>query len=318
MTSGLDKIICTQDVAGEREWFRSHFSNYTNLETEFGGHWPVGGFAPGNNNFIWEIPPDSTLNLRQIKFEKILSLYRCRTDYVDPRWCDTNQLLSNVTFSSKLSNKKAQVITLTRSGTVFFEKLIYSKFGYIETTPHVFVGAEDVNQKIISVCESQQPDVFVVYRKDLWGWVLSRIIASKTEFVNNQNVTVWVHGQHADVINKIQPFEVLESELDTAVEHAFAFWNSVCHLRTIFRNFNFYIIEYSDLISAVKHEFDTKIPYNKQAVIKNYKELETCFYQNYLLTLAERQRNAIKHLESMMCYDLEYFFQLYNTSYESI
>ena len=71
----MNNIIFTQDAPGERAWLATQFPDYENLETEFGGKWPAEHFSRDRNT-IWEIPPDSLLDVTTVNCTKYKSLYQ--------------------------------------------------------------------------------------------------------------------------------------------------------------------------------------------------------------------------------------------------
>jgi hypothetical protein len=298
----MDKIICTQDIPGEREWVQSQFPGYVSLETEFGGKWPNNSFAPGASNYIWEIPVESTIALNTIAQEKILSVFsNSALSFIDHRWCDTNKLLSKLSFETSSLKNTAVVITHNRCGTVFLEKMIYNNYGYTKLRDHTPLGDPDINQQVNNLCNTHSPDVFVVYRNNLWDWITSYAVAKRSEYIDSQQKLVWVHEFNQEVLNSLNPFDITEDfVLERAVQSE-SNWNSICHLRTQFPNLNFFVLEFSYLTESTVQQYDSKIDYSKNNFIKNYAEMKEIFYQKYSPLMQQQQANAIRHLKAMNC-----------------
>jgi hypothetical protein len=300
----MDQIICTQDVPGERAWLESCFPNYKNLQTEFSGMWPNNKLILNNTNCLWEIPPDSDIKLDQILSDKILSLYKVNDKFIDPRWCQTEKLITNLNFDSEsnCNQKLAQVITFSRAGTVFLEKLLYTHLGYKELTPHLTLGAGFEEQcDVLQLITDRRPDVFLVYRNNWWEWATSVFISRRTGWIREDGKYVCPHGYHTIDWSQIEPFSVTADELSDLHNWVFASWNAFCDLRSKCRDLNFYLLEFSDLIQIKKEKLDSKIVYNKKDLIENYSTLKELFVQQYLPLFHHYQTNAVQHLKTMKC-----------------
>lgn len=304
----ISKIICTQDLPGEREWINSRYPGYKNLETEFSGHWPSEIPDSTVESVIWEIPPDSTINLSNLNNTKELSLFRPCNTFVDPRWCDTEYLLTDVKFlSNRPRSKYAQIITFARAGTRFLEQILYNHLEYTELSEHKFLGTTDINQEVHNLCAEHSPDVFLIYRPDWWEWATSNFIAIRNRYFDTSTNKMWSPHSISDINwESTQIFTVSNQELDQLPEAVKSNWNSFCHLRTQFPNLNFYVIDFFSLIQQSKYvNLDTKIKYNKTKLISNYQTLKYRFDLEHLDNLKKFEYNAVSHLKRMNCLSLE-------------
>jgi hypothetical protein len=296
----MDKIICTQDVEGERPWLESQFPKHCNLQTEFSALWPDQRLAPGNNNFLWEIPPDSKIDLDSIEFEKNFSLYQFNPEYVDHRWCQTEQLVSNLEFGVGEKSDLAQVITFGRCGTVYLEKLLYEHLGYQKLDEHTAMSLPRENP-VVHMIENSRADVFMLYRKDWWEWAVSHFIARSQHTVNEHGQPRWPHSADNIDWTQVSPIEIDPAQLQNLHDYVLSNWNGYCHLRSKFRDLNFYVLEFSELIQVQRKNLDTKLSYKKSNLIKNYSEIKNMFEQQYLSRFVRYQTNALAHLQSMKC-----------------
>jgi hypothetical protein len=300
-----NKIICTQDVPGERAWVEGLYPEYQNLQTEFSGLWPSATpVDTADQNLLWEIPPDSSLNLDNIDGEKTLSLYQFNNNFVDPRWCLTDSLITTQHFGHSSKSTLAQIITFTRCGTVFLEKLLYQHYDYTELSPHCMVGEVSSNQKIENLVGAHKPDIFIVYRNNWWEWITSRVIAQHLEWFEESSVRpLWIHAEHEDKFqwNNIEPIKITDQIFTEQIDAIFANWNAICHLRTKFRDLNFHIVEFSNLIQAKKDNLDRPIKYKKRNLISNFDDAKLIFEQSYLPNIIKYQTNALQHLTTMKC-----------------
>jgi hypothetical protein len=295
----MNKIVFTQDVPGEREWLATQFPGYENLETEFSGKWPAVPFAQ-NHNTLWEIPPDSTMDVSAVVCDKHKSLYQLDLDFISPKWCDSSHLLlNNLDFTSQPRAKKAQVLHFPRSGTVFLESILFRKCGYDKDrgwnqvdpiSDHAAMGGND--QVLYNLLTKSQPDIFLCYRSDWWAWALSILISKNFDYWHYLDVVDW---------DQLPPFEVSARDFDYLVAEVRARWQALCHMRTQFPHFNFYIFEFSELIKN-GHLTDHKaINYDKKKLIANYTQAETLFKSEYLSKFQVWEKNSIGHLQTMRC-----------------
>ena len=300
-----NKIICTQDVPGERAWVENLYPEYQNLQTEFSGLWPTAVPTDlADQNLLWEIPPDSLLNLHNIYNNKTLSLYQFNDNFVDPRWCLTDSLITTQCFEHSPKLTLAQIITFTRCGTVFLEKLLYQYHGYTELSPHCMIGEVTSNQRIENLVDLHRPDIFIVYRKNWWEWITSRIIAKNLEWVEESVARpLWIHAEHEDRFqwNDIAPVELTDKIFTEQIDAIFANWNAICHLRAKFRALNFHIVEFSNLTQSKKDNLDRPIKYEKRKLISNYDVAKETFERSYLPSILKYQTNALQHLITMKC-----------------
>jgi hypothetical protein len=68
-----------------------------------------------------------------------------------------------------------------------------------------------------------------------------------------------------------------------------------------YRDLNFYIFEYSELIKHQSLTSHKRINYDKKAFFKNYDEIEEIFNQDYKNILCTWSARCINHLSKMQC-----------------
>lgn len=292
-------IVFTQDVPGEREWLQTQFPGYKNLETEFGGKWVNPKFNRDENT-IWEMPPDSVLDVTDIPCAKYKSFYQHDTAFISPRWVDSNRvLLNNVEFPGQSRATKAQVLHFARCGTVFLESILYTVCGYSKDqgwnqsdpkSDHAFLGGDDKN--LYKLVEKSNPDIFLCYRKDWWAWATSTLISKHFDYYHYNDAVNW---------EELEPFAVTVNDLDILSQEVRANWQSLCHFRTCFTHLNFYIFEFSDLIKHSDLTDHRKINYNKKALISNYNDTQALFENMYLPKFQVWEQNCLAHLKAMNC-----------------
>jgi hypothetical protein len=304
----MNKIIYTQDVPGERAWLAKKFPDFENLETEFGGKWPP---VPFHNlqNTIWEIPPDSHVDISNVDCDKYKSLYQLDTKFISPKWCDSNLLLLNkLDFTAQPRAKKAQVLTFSRCGTAFLESILYGPCGYDKDRgwnkldprgDHAFLGGNDT--LLYNLIEKSQPDIFLCYRNNWWGWATSVLIAKIFDYFHYYDSVLW---------EKLKPFEILAQDLDKLAAEVRANWQSLCHFRTQFPHLNFYIIEFSELIKNADLTNHQGIEYNKKHLITNYDQAQMLFNTTHLPKFNQWQNNCLGHLQTMKCQIITNFDKL--------
>ena len=296
-----NKIIFTQDVPGEREWLSTQFPEFNNLETEFSGKWPAVPFTQDSNT-LWEVPPDSLLDVSTVNCTKYKSLYQLDTSFVSSKWCEADHLLINdLKFEPQPRAKKAQVLTFSRCGTVFLESILYKKCGYDKnrqwnpldpTADHVFLGSNDTDAELYKLVNNVQPDIFLCYRANWWAWAISVLISKHFDYYHYQDNVAW---------DAAEPVTITIDELDTLVREVRANWQSLCHFRTQFTHLNFYIFEFSELIKNNHLTQHRAISYNKKRLISNYDQLQTVFEALYQPKFELWQKNCIGHLQTMGC-----------------
>jgi hypothetical protein len=299
----LNKIIFTQDVPGEREWLDSQFPDYINFESEFSNKWSPGGISDQYTNAIWEIPPDSNLDVSSFKFEKIKSTFLPDT-FVNNNWCYADSMISNLIFESNVARAShAQILHFPRSGTRFLDSILYGPCCY-QKTKHIGPSSIDKeNDESYQLIENLRPDIFINYRNDWWGFASSLIISEVYGYYHHDNKPDW---------SKLAPFKITQSHLDMVRHRARSIWNFLCGVRTKFTDLNFYIIEFSELIKHQVLTSHTKLKYNKNLLIENYDEAKKWFYDDYLEIMLTYQTNGLRHLTAMNCVTITDFKKFYN------
>lgn len=304
-----NNVIFTQDLPGERAWLAAQFPGFQNFETEFSGKWPKELFVE-NQNTIWEVPPDSALDVSSNNCNTYKSLYQLDKEFVSSRWCDASKLLINqLKFDSQPRAEKAQVLHFGRCGTVFLESILFGKCGYtkdrgwLTSTPksdHVFMGGEG-DRALYDIVNKSQPDIFLCYRSDWWEWATSTLVSKKFDYYHYYDKVNW---------NNFPSFRVSVEDIDKLAAEVRANWQSLCHFRTQFPHLNFYIFEFSDLIKNSHLTEHRAIAYSKKNLIQDYEELQALFNRMYLKKFCTWQQNCLAHLTTMKCKTLTNFDDL--------
>jgi hypothetical protein len=289
----MNKIVFTQDVPGEREWLESLFPLHENLRSEFGNTWPTAVPTDLHYPLIWEIPPESTVDVSKIAFDKIKSLYTIDDEFIANSWCESSTLLSNkLTFSHSPRSKFAHILTFTRTGTVFLEEVLYNKCGYIKKRNHSLVPDKnsDSSKTLYKFIEDRRPDIFIPYRTDWWEWLVSVMISRKYDWYHHYSKVEW---------DKLEPFDLARDDIDLLVSMVKHHWQGLCHLRTKFPNLNFYVVEFSDIIANDRLTNHRAVSYNKKLLVKNYDSMKTLFEVEYLSNFRRWERNILGHFKTM-------------------
>ena len=303
-----NNIVFTQDVAGEREWLHQRFPGCHMFETEFGGRWPEEPFVQ-NFDGVWEIPPDSHKVLNNVSGTIYKSMYQLDTNFASPRWCDADRLLiNNFDFVPQSRSSKAQVIHFARSGTVFLESILYTHCRYKKDrmwnpadrwADHYWMTSNDT--EFYKIIQHSLPDMFFVYRKNWWQWLVSLQISMHHGYHHHFNNIDW---------NSLEPFEITAASVDNTVSMVKAAWNGLCHFRTQFPNLNFYIVEFSDLIKNQHLTAHQSIAYDKKRLVKNYNEAQQWFESDYCDKFDLCARRCLDHLQVMGCQTIQNFDHL--------
>lgn len=288
----MNKIIYTQDVPGERNWISSQFPDFENLETEYSGKWSTNLFS-NKQNTIWEIPPDSMLDVSTIDCIKYKSLYQLDIDFISNRWCESEQLLiRNLKFDSQPRAEKAQVLTFYRTGTIFLESILYQICGYAKGGDLALLASTDDSKMIYDLAKTSQPDIFLCYRSDWWEWIVSVLISEKFDYYHYDSDIDW---------QQLESFEILLQDFEHWANIARSNWQALCHFRTQFPNLNFYVFEFSTLVKNKHLTNHRSIKYDKKSLISNYSQAKTLFETQYLLKFQLWEKNCVRHLQTMNC-----------------
>ena len=301
-------IVFTQDLPGEREWLKRCFPGHEILETEFSGKWPIEPFTQ-TFSAIYEIPPDSVMDVSAINVPKYKSLYRLDENFISPKWCQADGLLINgLKFGSVPKASIAQVLHFPRSGTVFLESILYTKCGYTRnkgwnsaspTSDHYQLGGNDT--LFYEMIENVLPDIFFCYRKNWWEWCVSNCISKKYGYFHHYDSVNW---------DSFSSFEIAQDHIEDLVRETTAVWNAMCHFRTRYPNLNFYIFEYSELIKHQQLTSHQKINYDKKQLISNYSSAKDFFESKYQSQFDRWASNSLSHLQTMNCKVLNDFDSL--------
>jgi hypothetical protein len=288
----MNKIIYTQDLPGERDWLASQFLDFENLETEFSGKWPTKPFS-NDHNTIWEIPPESMLDVSTVDCIKYKSLYQIESDFISHRWCDSDQLLiRDLKFNSQPRSKQAQVLTFFRNGTMFLESILYETCGYVKGENHALLAAADQSKSTYDLAKKSRPDIFLCYRSDWWEWITSVLISEQFDYYHYDSDVSW---------EQLTSLEILPQDFEKWANIVRTNWQALCHFRTQFPDLNFYIFEFLTLIKNTHLTKHRSINYNKKNLINNYQQAKTLFETQYLSKFQLWEKNCVNHLQTMNC-----------------
>lgn len=290
-----NKIIFTQDIEGERSWLSNQFPDHINLETVFSGKWFNDQPQEGNNGYLYEISfrdySWDTLFLDK-NLPKIKSIYSNSSDdlFLSSWWAESDNFIHNLTFTNKEKSKNFIILNLARSGTMFAHSLISKKL--IEFTPHVSTGVHGENIDLAETIKANNLTVFLTYRKNVWEWCTSNLIANKFGFYHHysyrkENYTTMTANKE---------------DLDALLKMQLATWNFWCNLKCYIPDLNCYLLEFDDIIKKYKDVTNhVAVPYVKNNIILNYKEIEKVFDNEYRSKFEKIVTNGSTHLKNMNC-----------------
>lgn len=300
-----NKIIFTQDVLGEREWLRSTFPDYNNLETHSSGLWNVDFPDLSTENNLYEMSFRDPTNYNQIENSSITKIKSFYTDdystvlFDNKNWVYSTSFVSTANYQPWEDKPKFWVLHLARTGTVFVESLLQKH--RIKHRRHV--GAESDSQ-LISVYQEckNNPDInFVfVYRDAMWETFTSTVLA-KTNGYHHQTGFDWSSAAPVTITH--------DHMLDfySVVVFTFNFW---CNLRSMLPSHSFTVINGSE--AFVKYRQFTNhgpVVYDKTKLITNYLDAKKQWYLFFDRRLQNIVQNTISHLSKMHCKkDLDYLF----------
>jgi hypothetical protein len=330
----MNYIIFTQDIYGERKWLENQLPNCQNFETIHSKKWPSDRPVDLETNSIWEVPPDFTKNVSDWSGRKIKSLFDPTKLESTNRWLDADDLLFDPEyFSHGPRSNKALVLHVARSGTVLLETILqnHCKYeqisdwgggpatsikpgGLVETVRkhawpyhpnYVSDNGQELGIAEYAIINNQQPDVFFLYRADWWGWITSTIIG---------NHKGYFHYNDMPDLSSTPLIEIRREDLDQSTTLIKYVFNNLCHMRTVFRNINFYVFEYGDLIKNQSLSDHRKIPYDKKLLFTNYDQMQKTFEEEYLETLNLYRDRFINHVTKMKCQTPTNFNNIYSSN----
>jgi hypothetical protein len=313
----MNYIVFTQDIPLERDWLNNKIPNCQNFETMFSGHWPSEIPTETSVDTIWEVPAEFKDNVESWPGKKIKSLFDLNHDQIDDRWCDSDDIIFDNCFTSGPVSKKALVLHLPRSGTKFLESILTNHCHYdriidrgppslmnysmgnvwairthhIPHNPNV-VGDNGENYGKIDydIIQDHQPDIFFVYRKNWWDWLTSMVILQHTGAFHYNTVP------DLTLVPSILITEDSITKLQNMIKYAF---NNLCQMRHKFKDLNFYIFEFSELIKNQTLTKHSKINYDKKSLIANYDEAKQLFDSKYLKNIELYEKRCVAHLTKM-------------------
>jgi hypothetical protein len=303
----MNYIVFTQDIPGERDWLKKKFAHCEFFESPGSGKWPGEHPISLAHDSVWEVPPDTTDDVSNWPGQTLKSLFNLDFDTVTNRWADSDNLLIDPDqFNRSNLSNKALVLHLPRSGTVFLQTILSNYCGYKQIVDWV-PGKRDlpINHHVphlpttsdLGVVEhnlitQHQPDIFFVYRKDWWDWVISNLVGIKIGYFHYDNVP--------DLSN-IPLLHITKNDIEELVEAVKYSFNNLCYLASKFRNLNFYILEYSELITHQSLTDHKKINYNKKELFENYDEMMEVFDRDFKDVLCTWSARCLNHLATMEC-----------------
>jgi len=293
-----NKIVFTQDTAGERNWLNSQFCNFTNLETNSSGKWETNFPKNGNNSQLYEIAYSDSHNLKKLLacgLDRVKSFYSNCPELAikdNKYWVCANEFTSTATYASFEDKPKFWVMHIARSGTVFVETLL-KKF----RTAHCHhTGIHPNNEVLLDYWQHahSHPEValVLVYRPQLWEVLTSTVLAIQYGYHHSDNFN-W---------NLVKPIELTVKHMlhfESVLIRTLNFW---CNLRSLLPSHSFLLLDGSKMISNYSHLVEhNKVNYNKQQLISNYIHAQNQWYDQFDSTATEMLNNAIMHLSAMNC-----------------
>ena len=305
----MNYIVFTQDIPGEREWLKEQFADCTFLETRDSGKWPKSYPVDLGQDCVWEVPPDMNDDTTHWPGQTVKSLFDINFKTITNRWTDSDRLLfGSYKFDRTYKSDKALVLHLPRSGTVFLQTVL-TNCGYDRITDWLPANPTVINHSVPQLPDNsesdleigkieynfiiqQQPNIFFVYRKDWWEWIVSNIIGQKVGYF---------HYDTMPNLSNIPLLHITKKDIENLVDAVKYSFNNLCYMACTFRELNFYIFEYSDLIKNQSLTDHKKINYDKKSFFKNYDEMKEMFDHNYKNILNLWSERCLTHLADMQC-----------------
>lgn len=291
----MNKVIFTRDVDGERNWINKKFPDCTNLETIHSGEW----YSNDSDTAIYEIPYSnefpSVIDYKTVETYK--SIYPVDDDIIliDRNWCNASNLVYDIDFSTfqDLPNEFVQTFTFSRAGSEFVESLLEKR--YKTLFYHQRIKIAKFNKNMVNVLHKKTDvTIALVYRSNWWEWLVSMLITEPYGATHcNNNVQGWQYAEPIDITTA----DILL--LQTDIIQTWDYW---CNLRNIFPNYDFYLLEFSDVISRYASKTThSRVLYNKEKLVNNYHETKENFEQQFLPLWKTMEHNSVKHLLEMGC-----------------
>jgi hypothetical protein len=292
-----NKIIFTQDVDGERDWIKSHFPEYANLETNSSGKWPATFPKNDHQSSLYEIAYSdhhNVVDLLNCGIDRTKSFYSTDPLLVfkdNIYWACSDDFVSNVEYQTFVDKPSFLALNLARSGTVFVETLL-RKFR-LQHRPHSVTGEYS---ELINIWQEAKdnPDValVIVYRQELWEMCVS-------------NVLGWTYGfYHGDEFDwsLVEPIAIDTSYMLTFEAMVISTLNFWCNLRSLLPTHSFLLLDGMEIIRQQKDIVDhSKVSYNKKKLVTNYSDAREKWYSEFDDNLSRMLNNAIGHLKKMNC-----------------
>jgi hypothetical protein len=102
-------------------------------------------------------------------------------------------------------------------------------------------------------------------------------------------------------LSNIPLLHITKNDIEGQVRLAAYAFNNLCYLASRFRDLNFYVFEYSELITHQPLTDHKKINYNKKDLFENYNEMKEMFDQEYKDVLCTWSARCLNHLAKMEC-----------------
>jgi hypothetical protein len=303
----MNYIIFTQDIPGERNWLKKKFAGCEFLESHDSGKWPCEYPITLAQDSVWEVPPDVINDVSHWSGQTFKSLFNLDFDVVTNRWTDSDNLLvAPGQFNRNNLSDKALVLHLPRSGTVFLQTILSNFCGYeriVDWVPggsgprtnHEVPHLPTTSELGVVECDlitQYRPDIFFVYRKDWWEWVVSNLVGIKIGYF---------HYDTVPDLSNIPLLHITKNDIERLVRTVAYAFNNLCYLASRFRDLNFYVFEYSELITHQPLTDHKKINYNKKNLFENYNEMKEMFDQEYKDVLCTWSTRCLNHLAKMEC-----------------
>lgn len=193
-----------------------------------------------------------------------------RKDYSNQSWTDDNPKIfsDSFHFNSHLTFTNAQIITLGRSGTMLFEKILEKK--YTTVYRHALIKEiqdltmikdqhdNDLENLVLQRYKKNSKDIFFLFRENWWEWLLSELIA---RHVGYHHEDTFDYTKVSTI--KFSPIE-LRKELFGATARIKWLFNTVCNFRISNPEKPLTIVTYEQILDRYQGKVDHKqIDYKK-------------------------------------------------------
>lgn len=216
-------------------------------------------------------------------------------NYNDHSWVKPGYLLGHNKLRKPLPRQDTgQVLTVSRSGTVFLEKILQNFYKNVKS--HITIApnsdfskdTEDVILKNIN----EKADVFILYREDFGSFASSYAIARTVGFHHETNY---------DFSAVTLPKNDNSQALIECAKLTKNYFNTTCNFIIAHPNINFFVVKFEDIIK--NHSLDIQHqPVNygrpKESLFEDWQDFEDN-YKKIVPIINEYRTNWIKKMQEL-------------------